>query len=392
MGNSKDNAVLALEDGSLFWGTKIGRCGIATGELVFNTSMTGYQEVLTDPSYAGQIVTFTYPHIGNVGINAEDMESDRAWVSGVVIKELSHTPSNWRSSESLEEFLKRFNVIGIANVDTRHITRVLRDCGTLKCCIMTKDINVENAVTLAKQAQSLNGVNMMLAVSTQKAYSWKEERNSLIKEEKTTTYPYYIVVYDFGVKYSILRSLADYGCHITVVPATTAASKVLSLCPDGIILSNGPGDPSACFEAVKHIQSLLNHGTPILGICLGHQLLALALGGEIERMKFGHHGTNHPIFNLANQKVMISSQNHSFAVKRNNLPPELQETQYSLFDGSIQGIKRVDPETAIGFQGHPEAGPGPLDMSYIFQDFFSIIQKNLLNNSKNFRLKQHATG
>jgi carbamoyl-phosphate synthase small subunit len=281
MDNSKGKALLALEDGSVFWGVNIGYSGTVTGELVFNTSMTGYQEVITDPSYAGQVVTFTCPHIGNVGVNIEDMESRNVWVSGVVIKELSSYTSSWRASESFSQFLNRFNITVISDIDTRQITRILREKGTLKCCIMAKDIDVQRAITLAIQATTLSGADLTRVVSTKENYSWEEERCSLLKRKKNLLprLPYHVVIYDFGVKYSILRRLADYGCRLTVLPANSKASEILALKPDGVILSNGPGDPSTCHVAIKNTRILLNYDIPILGICLGHQLLALACNG-----------------------------------------------------------------------------------------------------------------
>lgn len=376
MYKNKIKALLALEDGSVFSGISLGSKKTVVGELIFNTSMTGYQEVMTDPSYAGQVVAFTYPHIGNVGINIEDMESKQVWLSGIIIKEISNYTSNWRASESLEDFLYRFNVSGIADIDTRQITRILRNKGTQKCCIMHNDINVREAINLAQQSPSLDGKDMTSLVSTNKSYAWSEKSCSLKKRRDAIIKrkAYHIVVYDFGVKYSILRRLADRGCQITVVPSTVKASEILFLKPDGIVLSNGPGDPAACHEIIKNIRTLVKKNIPIFGVCLGHQLLGLACGAKIERLKFGHHGINHPIFDLDAGKVLISSQNHGFSIKREDLPKDLFITHTSLFDGTVQGIK-ANNGLAFGTQGHPEASPGPLEMNILFEHFFNIIRR-----------------
>ncbi len=367
-------AILALEDGSIFLGTSIGAEGLSTGEVVFNTAMTGYQEILTDPSYCKQMVTLTYPHIGNYGVNAEDAESSQVWAAGLIIRDLPLLASNFRSEQSLGDYLKANNVVGIAEIDTRRLTRVLREKGSLNGCIMAGDnANAEEALKAARSFAGLKGMDLAKVVSTQKAYSWNMGSWALGKgflplgEAK-----FKVVAYDFGVKLNILRMLVDRGCELTVVPAQTPASEVLAMKPDGVFLSNGPGDPEPCDYAIKAIQEILHANVPIFGICLGHQLLALASGGKTMKMKNGHHGANHPVQNLSDGSVMITSQNHGFAADADTLPSTLKVTQISLFDRTVQGMCRTD-KPAFSFQGHPEASPGPNDVSPLFDQFIALM-------------------
>jgi len=367
-------ALLALEDGSLFHGIAVGAPGHSVGEVVFNTSMTGYQEILTDPSYRRQIVTLTYPHIGNTGANTEDFESDRVHAAGLVIRDLPVTWSNWRGEQSLSEFLVTNDVVAIAEIDTRRLTRILREKGAQAGCIMAGDIDAERAVALAGQFPGLSGMDLAREVTLPEARQWTEGGWSLEGGYRAAgAGRYRVVAYDFGVKRNILRMLTDRGCEVTVVPATTPASEVLAAAPDGVFLSNGPGDPEPCDYAIDAIGEILATGTPVFGICLGHQLLALASGARTEKMKFGHHGGNHPVQDLDSRRVMITSQNHGFAVAENGLPETLRVTHRSLFDGTIQGIERTDCP-AFSFQGHPEASPGPHDVSPLFDRFVAAMQ------------------
>lgn len=371
-------AVLALEDGSVFHGIAIGDLGSSVGEVVFNTSMTGYQEILTDPSYARQIITLTYPHIGSTGTNDEDNESDRVWASGLVIRDLPLLASNFRSEQSLSEFLKERKVIAIAEIDTRRLTRLLRDKGALNGCILASDQisdeSTQQALSQAKEFAGLKGMDLAKVVSAEQAYAWSSSVWNLgsgyapAPETK-----FKVVAYDFGVKRNILRMLTERGCEVSVVPAQTPAVEVLALKPDGIFLSNGPGDPEPCDYAIAAISEFLTTGIPLFGICLGHQLLALACGAKTIKMQLGHHGANHPVQDLKTSKVMITSQNHGFAVEEQSLPENVIATHKSLFDGSLQGIERSDVP-AFGFQGHPEASPGPHDVAPLFDHFIQLMQ------------------
>jgi carbamoyl-phosphate synthase small subunit len=371
-------AVLALEDGSVFRGRSIGARGNSTGEVVFNTAMTGYQEILTDPSYARQIVTLTYPHIGNTGATPEDLEAAQACTAGLVIRDLPLLHSSWRASESLPEFLERARIVAIAEIDTRRLTRLLREKGALAGCIMTGDaVDEAAAIHAARRFPGLKGMDLAKVVSVRQPYQWSE--GSLWKRETRPPKPgarLHVVAYDFGIKRNILRLLADHGCRITVVPAQTPADEVLALSPDGIFLSNGPGDPEPCDYAIAAIRRFLETDIPVFGICLGHQLLGLASGARTVKMKFGHHGANHPVQDLATGRVFISSQNHGFAVDEATLPSNLMPTHRSLFDGSLQGIARTD-RPAFGFQGHPEASPGPHDLRPLFENFVRLMVRRL---------------
>jgi carbamoyl-phosphate synthase small subunit len=372
-------ALLALEDGSLFYGKSIGIDGQTVGEIVFNTAITGYQEILTDPSYCQQIVTLTQPHIGNVGSNAEDEESGNIFASGFVIRDLPFQASNWRSSESLDIYLKRNEVIAIADIDTRRLTRILREKGAQKGCIVAgaSDVQLDSktAVKAAQGFPGLLGADLAKVVSTRKSYVWTQGTWSLkhgLVETNSANKSLKVVAYDFGVKRNILRILAESGCHLTVVPAQTPASEVLAEKPDGIFLSNGPGDPEPCDYAIAAISELVASKIPVFGICLGHQLLSLAMGANTVKMKFGHHGANHPVQCLETKQVMISSQNHGFAVDEASLPEALRATHRSLFDGSLQGVHHNELPT-FGFQGHPEASPGPHDIRPLFEHFIELM-------------------
>ncbi|WOJ98038.1 glutamine-hydrolyzing carbamoyl-phosphate synthase small subunit [Congregibacter brevis] len=371
-------AILVLEDGSVFHGISIGAADTSVGEVVFNTAMTGYQEILTDPSYARQIVTLTYPHIGNTGTNPEDEESSQIWASGLVIRDLPLLASNFRNTQALDDYLRERGVVGIAEIDTRRLTRVLRDKGAQNGCLMATDApDVDAALALAKGFGGLKGLDLAKEVSITESYSWTAgtwELGEGFADPASSDMPWHVVAYDFGVKRNILRMLADRGCRLTVVPAQTSASEVLALNPDGVFLSNGPGDPEPCDYAITAIRELLETGIPIFGICLGHQLLALASGAQTLKMKFGHHGANHPVQDLRNQTVMITSQNHGFAVNDSALPDCLTVTHRSLFDGTLQGIERND-KPAFSFQGHPEASPGPHEPSVLFDHFISLMQQ-----------------
>jgi carbamoyl-phosphate synthase small subunit len=373
-------AVLALEDGSVFRGISIGAKGNTTGEVVFNTSISGYQEILTDPSYCRQIVTLTHPHIGNVGANPEDLESAAIYAAGLVVRDLPLLASNWRSADALSSFLQRGKVVAIAEIDTRRLTRILRDKGAQAGCIMTGDnIDETAAVRAARKFPGLKGMDLAKVVSTRRQYQWNEGNVWSATEERNLPRPsarLHVVTYDFGVKRNILRLLADYGCRMTVVPATTSAEQALALNPDGILLSNGPGDPEPCDYAIRATHELMEAEIPIFGICLGHQLLGLASGARTMKMKFGHHGANHPVQDLATGRVFISVQNHGFAVDESTLPANTKATYRSLFDGTLQGLERID-KPAFSFQGHPEASPGPHDMQVLFEHFIYLMVKRL---------------
>ncbi|MBQ0757690.1 MAG: glutamine-hydrolyzing carbamoyl-phosphate synthase small subunit [Amphritea sp.] len=369
-------AILALEDGSIFRGVAIGADGQSNGEVVFNTSMTGYQEILTDPSYCRQIVTLTYPHIGNVGTNKDDEESSDTWVAGLVIRDLPLAASSWRCEQSLDDYLKEKNIVGIADIDTRRLTRILREKGSLSGCIMAGDIDEDSALAAAKAFPGLKGMDLAKEVTTDEPYQWTSttwDREEGHVERSEDELPHHVVAYDFGVKRNILRMLVERGCRLTVVPAKTTAAEVLALNPDGIFLSNGPGDPEPCDYAIEAIQEICKSDLPIFGICLGHQLLALASGARSMKMKFGHHGANHPVQDLNTKQVMITSQNHGFAVDEASMPETLKATHKSLFDGSLQGIERTD-RAAFSFQGHPEASPGPRDVAPLFDRFIRDIE------------------
>ena len=367
-------AILVLADGSVFHGTSIGATGHTIGEVVFNTAMTGYQEILTDPSYFRQIVTLTYPHIGNTGTNVEDLESDGVYAAGLIIRDLPMLHSNFRSNQSLSDYLKANNVVAIADIDTRRLTRILRDKGAQAGCIMTGNIDEKKALELALSFGSMAGKDLAQEVTTKQTYQWTQGEWKLGKGYVESTNPEFnIVAYDFGVKRNILRMLAERGCHITVVPAKTLAKDVLALNPDGIFLSNGPGDPEPCDYAINAIKEILATKKPVFGICLGHQLLGLASGGKTKKMAFGHHGANHPVQDLDSQQVMITSQNHGFEVDEHSLPANVRVTHRSLFDNSVQGIELTD-QVAYSFQGHPEASPGPHDVAYLFDKFIAAMR------------------
>jgi len=371
-------ALLALEDGSLFHGISIGATGQTIGEVVFNTAMTGYQEILTDPSYARQIVTLTCPHIGNVGTNTEDAESNKVWAAGLIIRDLPLLASSWRMQQSLEDYLKEHQIVAIANIDTRCLTRLLREKGALSGCIIAGEIDETRALVAARSFSGLNGMDLAKEVSTTTHYPWHQGSWQLSGgyiEANPSNLPFHVVAYDFGIKRNILRCLTDTGCRVTVVPAQTSAEQVLALNPDGVFLSNGPGDPAPCEYAIKAIQVFLDKGLPIFGICLGHQLLGLACGAKTIKMKFGHHGANHPVQDLTSGAVMITSQNHGFAVEESTLPTTLKATHRSLFDGSLQGIEHAS-KPAFSFQGHPEASPGPHDASALFTRFINMMQQH----------------
>lgn len=368
------SAILVLADGSVFHGTSVGYHGTTSGEVVFNTSMTGYQEILTDPSYAKQIVTLTYPHIGNTGTNGEDVESRAVYAAGLIIRDLPLLHSNFRANESLQEYLVRNQTVAIADIDTRRLTRILRDKGAQAGAILVgKDATEEKAKELIAAFGSMVGKDLAKEVTCDKAYEWNEGEWKLGEGFSNPAKQYHVVAYDFGVKTNILRMLAERGCHLTVVPAQTPAKDVLAMNPDGVFLSNGPGDPEPCDYAIAAVQELLASKKPLFGICLGHQLLGLAVGGKTRKMPFGHHGANHPVQDLSSGKVMITSQNHGFEVDAASLPAHVCITHKSLFDGSLQGIELTE-QAAFSFQGHPEASPGPHDVAYLFDKFIDNMK------------------
>ena len=377
----EQHALLALEDGSLFRGKSIGVPDQCVGEVVFNTAMTGYQEILTDPSYHQQIVTLTYPHIGNVGANAEDEESSRVFASALIVRDVTTRPSSWRSRNALPDYLKRHRVVAISGIDTRRLTRILRERGAQNGCIMAAKVDQQTALEAARSFGGLAGTDLAREVSTPEPYQWTEGMWQLgAGYSAPERFVYHVVAYDFGIKRNILRMLVELGCRVTVVPAQTPADVVLGKNPDGVFLSNGPGDPEPCEYAIAAINKIVNSGIPTFGICLGHQLLALACGARTTKMKFGHHGANHPVKELATGRVMISSQNHGFAVDEDTLPPCLKATHRSLFDGSLQGIHHATLP-AFGFQGHPEASPGPHDVRPLFAHYIELMQRHLETNS-----------
>lgn len=369
------NAILVLADGSVFHGVSIGAAGQAVGEVVFNTSMTGYQEILTDPSYTQQMVTLTYPHIGNTGVNSEDTESKQIYAAGLIVRDLPLLHSNFRAEESLADYLKRHNTVAIADIDTRRLTRLLRDKGTQAGCIITgNDTSIDQALELARTFGSMAGKDLAQQVSCTTQYEFTQGEWQL--GQGFTPPPaakFHVVAYDFGVKTNILRMLSERGCRLTVVPATTPAADVLALNPDGVFLSNGPGDPEPCDYAINAVQEILVHKLPLFGICLGHQLLGLALGAQTRKMPFGHHGANHPVQDMDTGRVVITSQNHGFEVDAATLPDNVRITHKSLFDGSLQGISLIN-QPVFSFQGHPEASPGPHDVSYLFDRFIEHMQ------------------
>ena len=366
-------ALLALADGTIFRGHAIGSQGITSGEVVFNTAMTGYQEILTDPSYCRQIVTLTYPHIGNTGCNDEDFESRANFAAGLVIRDLPIRAENWRMQGTLSDYLKKHGIVAIAGIDTRKLTRILREKGAQAGCIMAVAVDETKAIAEARTFPGLAGMDLAKVVSVDSPYAWNEGEWTLKGYQPAPAAKFHVVAYDYGVKRNILRMLAARGCKVTVVPAQTPAAEVLEYRPDGVFLSNGPGDPEPCDYAITAIRQLLAAGVPTYGICLGHQLLALASGAKTIKMKFGHHGANHPVKDLDTQQVLITSQNHGFAVDPGSLPANLRPTHVSLFDGSLQGLARTDVP-AFSFQGHPEASPGPHDVAYLFDRFIKLMQ------------------
>jgi len=382
-------ALLALADGTVLRGRAIGAMGSAVGEVVFNTAMTGYQEILTDPSYAGQIVTLTYPHVGNVGVNADDVEAKKIHAAGLVIRDLPQLESSWRSTRGLAAYLRENAIVAIAEIDTRQLTRLLREKGAQNGCIVAApvptDADAARAVTLARAAPAMAGLDLAQAVTCHARYDWTASTWALGAGYRAMgAAAFHVVAYDYGIKHNILRNLAKRGCRLTIVPAQTTARDALALQPDGIFLSNGPGDPEPCDYAISAIREIVDNGTPTFGICLGHQLLALAAGGKTTKMKFGHHGANHPVLDRDTGQVLISSQNHGFAVDAASLPANVRITHVSLFDGSVQGIARSD-RPAFGFQGHPEASPGPHDMGYLFDRFVSLMGKKSTQRQRSAR-------
>ncbi len=369
-------AILVLADGTVFKGISMGASGHTVGEVVFNTSMTGYQEILTDPSYTKQIVTLTYPHIGNTGVNSEDVESGKIYASGLIIRDLPLVHSNWRAEQSLSDYLVANNVVGISDIDTRKLTRILREKGAQSGCIMAGEIDEAKALELARGFPGLSGMDLAKVVSTEKPYVFEDGEWVLGQGySKPANAKFNVVAFDYGVKRNILRMLVERGCKVTVLPAQATAEDALALKPDGIFLSNGHGDTEPCDYAIKAISTLVETGVPVFGICLGHQLLGLASGAKTMKMKFGHHGANHPVQDLDNQRVYITSQNHGFAVDPDSLPANVRTTHVSLFDGSLQGIARTD-KPAFSFQGHPEASPGPHELSYLFDRFVDLMQQH----------------
>ena len=373
---SRVPAILVLKDGTVFRGTSIGADGLAAGEVVFNTAITGYQEILTDPSYCRQIVTLTYPHIGNTGVNAVDVESDRIHAAGLVIRDLPLLASSWRKQQALPDFLKQHSVPAIADIDTRKLTRVLRDKGAQDGCLMAGRVDEAEALKAARGFPGLLGMDLAKVVSCDKPYEWDESVWALGKGHGCLGEArFHVVAYDYGIKRNILRKLVSRGCRVTVVPAQTPAERALTMKPDGVFLSNGPGDPEPCDYAIRAIRRFLELGIPTFGICLGHQLVGLASGAKTIKMKFGHHGANHPVQDVDTGRVMITSQNHGFAVDPATLPPTARVTHVSLFDGSLQGFARTD-RPAFCFQGHPEASPGPHDMDYLFDRFARLMEEH----------------
>jgi len=375
-------AVLVLEDGTRFHGRSIGAKGTTVGEVVFNTSITGYQEIITDPSYSHQIVTLTHPHIGNIGTNKNDEESSKVHIRGLIIRDMSPISSNFRSEKSFSDYLKENNIIAISDIDTRKLTRILRTKGSQNGCIIeNKKENYIIAHEKAKNCLSLQGLDLAKKVTTKNIYHWNQGSFNINKKKTCSEKKniFHIIVYDFGVKRNILRMLVDRGCYLTIVPAKTSSKTVLNLSPDGIFLSNGPGDPRPCHYAIKSIQDFLKANIPMFGICLGHQLLALASGANIIKMKFGHHGGNHPVRELKTNRVIITSQNHSFTVDTKEMPNNISITHTSLFDGTLQGLSLTD-KLAFSFQGHPEASPGPHDASYLFDHFIKLLNQTKLSN------------
>jgi len=369
-------AMLVLADGTVFRGISIGAPGQTVGEVVFNTSMTGYQEILTDPSYTKQIVTLTYPHIGNTGVNSEDVESGQVYASGLIIRDLPLIHSNWRSEQSLSDYLLASNVVAIADIDTRKLTRILREKGAQAGCIIAGAVNESEALAQAKAFPGLSGMDLAKVVSVQESYEFGEGEWDLVSGYAKPSDPaFHVVAFDYGVKRNILRMLTSRGCKVTVLPAQATAEQALALKPDGVFLSNGPGDPQSCDYAISAIKNIVDAGVPTFGICLGHQLLALASGAKTLKMKFGHHGANHPVRDVDDKRVFITSQNHGFAVDADSLPANLRTTHVSLFDGSLQGIARTD-KPAFSFQGHPEASPGPTEMSYLFDRFVESMKQH----------------
>ena len=369
-------AILALADGTVFKGQSVGADGVTSGEVVFNTAMSGYQEILTDPSYCRQIVTLTYPHIGNTGCNAEDFESSANHAAGLIIRDLPPRASNWRLQDDLSSYLKKHGIVAIAGVDTRKLTRILREKGAQAGCVLAGEVDEAKALAAARAFPGLAGMDLAKVVSATESYPWSEGEWTLDGYQAGPDARFHVVAYDFGVKRNILRMLAQRGCRLTVVPAQTPAADVLAMKPDGIFLSNGPGDPEPCDYAVAAIREFLERGVPTFGICLGHQLLALASGAKTAKMKFGHHGANHPVKDLDSGQVLITSQNHGFAADIDSLPANLRVTHVSLFDGSLQGIARIDVP-AFSFQGHPEASPGPHDVAYLFDRFLDLMTRGV---------------
>ncbi|WP_288418085.1 glutamine-hydrolyzing carbamoyl-phosphate synthase small subunit [uncultured Stenotrophomonas sp.] len=368
-------AILVLEDGTVFEGESVGAPGLSVGEVVFNTAMTGYQEVLTDPSYARQMVTLTYPHIGNTGMTDQDNEASKVWSAGLIVRDVPRRPSNWRSQVSLQDWLIQRGVVAIAGIDTRKLTRILREKGAQNGALMAGDIDVEKALEAARKFPGLKGMDLAKVVTTEKTYTWTEGQLDLDANAFVSVpAKYKVVAYDFGVKTNILRMLAERGCEVTVVPAQTPAAEVLALKPDGVFLSNGPGDPEPCDYAIEAIKTFIDVKIPTFGICLGHQLLGLASGAQTMKMGHGHHGANHPVQDLDNGRVMITSQNHGFAIDEATLPPTLRVTHRSLFDGTNQGVARTDVP-AFSFQGHPEASPGPTDVGPLFDRFVVLMEQ-----------------
>lgn len=368
-----ESAILVLEDGTVFEGVSVGAAGLSVGEVVFNTAMTGYQEVLTDPSYARQLVTLTYPHIGNTGCTDQDDEASKIWASGLIVRNVPRRPSSWRSEASLPEWLRARGIVAISEIDTRKLTRLLRDRGAMNGAVMAGDVDVEQALEAARKFPGLKGMDLAKVVSTTERYGWTDgqldlDRNAFVTAQATCK----VVAYDYGVKTNILRMLAERGCELTIVPAQTPAAEVLALKPDGVFLSNGPGDPAPCEYAIDAIRAFIDAKIPTFGICLGHQLLALAAGAQTLKMPHGHHGANHPVQDLDSGKVLITSQNHGFAVDEASLPASVRVTHRSLFDGTNQGIELTDAP-AFSFQGHPEASPGPHDVAPLFDRFVALM-------------------